>query len=497
MIHFINENINLISALGVFCTAISLIIVIVKIKKKKEKKSPKNHSAITNNIVASGENTINNINIDQSKKKEYHIHEIKEVDAFYSDIITNLSHSSDHNKIELSKALDDKNEIRATELLTIIIQEANAKQAIHENIITEHSNYLIQYQDTISLTYMDIATIASMLKLDIAEDYFKKALDLHENNHLVLHAYSLHFNVKGEYHKAIELAHKLLTSNELSKKDLQYTYGNLGIFYKNISDWHNAELYQKKSLSIAIELGDKIGQIKANNNIAVLLNNKENYNEAFNILLKMLSCLDTEIDKEDDIKEKNGLRTLKSNLLTNIVISLRRLAVHSKTESVKMDKLNKALRYINEAIEISEMLEDDVNIITNLGNASNVYRQMNQFEKCEKFLEKALDKSVKYKNRKLIALCKYNLAVLYTEMGKLDLADNLCKEALTLKSTLSDRIIADIYFTLAIIANKKNSNDFENYYTHALSLYEKLNLDKSISNIKKLKYHRQDCRNEK
>ncbi len=69
MIHFINENINLISALGVFCTAISLIIVIVKIKKKKEKKSPKNHSAITNNIVASGENTINNINIDQSKKK--------------------------------------------------------------------------------------------------------------------------------------------------------------------------------------------------------------------------------------------------------------------------------------------------------------------------------------------------------------------------------------------------------------------------------------------
>ncbi|HCQ2868384.1 TPA: tetratricopeptide repeat protein, partial [Escherichia coli] len=55
-----------------------------------------------------------------------------------------------------------------------------------------------------SLTYMDIATIASMLNLDIAEDFFNRALDLNENNHLVLYAYSLHFNFKGEYHKAIE-----------------------------------------------------------------------------------------------------------------------------------------------------------------------------------------------------------------------------------------------------------------------------------------------------
>ncbi|HCQ2868356.1 TPA: tetratricopeptide repeat protein, partial [Escherichia coli] len=202
--------------------------------------------------------------------------------------------------------------------------------------------------------------------------------------------------------------------------------------YKNISDWHKSELYQTKSLNIAIDLGDTIGQIKANNNIAVLLNNKENYTKAFDILSEMLPCLDIEIDKEDDTKEKNDLRILKSDLLTNIGISLKRIAEYSKTDSVKMDNLDKALRYINEAIDISEMLENDVKIITNYGNASNVYKQMNQFEKCEKLLEKALERSIKSKNSKFIALCKYNLAVLYSDIGKLDLAEKLCNEALSL-----------------------------------------------------------------
>ncbi|WP_318364277.1 tetratricopeptide repeat protein [Enterobacter sp.] len=338
-----------------------------------------------------------------------------------------------------------------------------------------------------SLTYMDIATIASMLNLDIAEDFFNRALDLNENNHLVLYAYSLHFNFKGEYYKAIEIAHKLLTKTELSRKDLQYTYGNLGIFYKNISDWHKSELYQTKSLNIAIDLGDTIGQIKANNNIAVLLNNKENYTKAFDILSEMLPCLDIEIDKEDDTKEKNDLRILKSDLLTNIVISLKRIAEYSKTDSVKMDNLDKALRYINEAIDISEMLENDVKIITNYGNASNVYKQMNQFEKCEKLLEKALERSIKSKNSKFIALCKYNLAVLYSDIGKLDLAEKLCNEALSLKSTLNDRLISDIYYTLAVIAKEQNSDNFESYCILAHSLYKKLNLDKSISKINTLK----------
>ncbi|WP_243746750.1 tetratricopeptide repeat protein [Yersinia pseudotuberculosis] len=503
MIEFINKNINIISSLGVIIAAVSFIYPIIKNKKKRDNEGnlPIDYE---NRINIHGNNNLNNSNIsqnnntyiDKSQKKIentfYNILDLKSVvksiEDYYVIALRQLSSSNNSEEIALSNAIKNGDMHKAKNILNELIKDLEDKVIKHDHIKNSHESYISNYKKMMAEDNLKIATIASLLKLDIAGKYFDEAMNLSDGNPSVPYAYSLYLNFNGEYEKAISLCHEMIKMFSLSDGDKQVIYGNLGVFYKNISDWENAELYQKKSLSIAESRNDIRGQITIKNNIAVLLNNKEKYTEAYNILLETLPRIDDEINIEVDSDIKNSLRILKSDILTNIVISLKRKSAYNIDIESRNGNLKKALNYINEAIDISEMINEPVKIITNYGNASNIYKELMQFEKCEKFINLALNKSIEIKNKKLIALSKYNLSLLYIEIDKLPEAKEICLSLIENKENIHGRLLPDIYHTLAYIDYlSKMFNSSLKYCDLASNSYKELQLDKALSVVEELK----------
>lgn len=134
------------------------------------------------------------------------------------------------------------------------------------------------------------------------------------------------------------------------------------------------------------------------------------------------------------------------------------------------------------------MINEPVKIITNYGNASNIYKELMQFEKCEKFINLALNKSIEIKNKKLIALSKYNLSLLYIEIDKLPEAKEICLSLIENKENIHGRLLPDIYHTLAYIDYlSKMFNSSLKYCDLASNSYKELQLDKALSVVEELK----------
>lgn len=413
---------------------------------------------------------------------------MKSIDECYTYELKNLSSSNNEKEVYLSAAIEKKDFDTAKNILKEIVQELENKAGKHETIINSHNSYILNYQKEMSNAYLKIATIASLLNLEVAEKYFKEAMTLCNNDPSVPYAFTLYLNANGEYRKAINLSHEIIKKFSLSRKNEQYIYGNLGVFYKNVSDWDNSSLYNNKSLLIAQERNDIPGQIISKNNIAVLLNNKEKNTEAYNLLTEILPLINNQINSEDNSENKNSLRILKSDILTNVVISLRRISEHSKNIEVQKSNLEKALVYIHEAIDIAEMINEPIKIITNYGNASNIYKQLEQLENCEKYIELALNKSLSIQNKKLIFLSRYNMSLLFIEKNKLSEAEDICVSLSQQEEIKHSRLLPDIYYTLAIIAYKKNDRSSSLKHCElARKLYQDLKLEKSLAIIEELR----------
>lgn len=413
---------------------------------------------------------------------------MKSIDECYTYELKNLSSSNNEKEVYLSAAIEKKDFDTAKNILKEIVQELENKAGKHESIINSHSSYILNYQKEMSNAYLKIATIASLLNLEVAEKYFKEAITLCNNDPSVSYAFTFYLNANGEYRKAINLSHEIIKKFALSRKNEQYIYGNLGVFYKNVSDWNNSGLYNNKSLLIAQERNDIPGQIISKNNIAVLLNNKEKNTEAYNLLTEILPLINNEISSEDNSENKNSLRILKSDILTNIVISLRRISEHSTNIEVQKSNLEKALVYIHEAIDIAEMINEPIKIITNYGNASNIYKQLEQLENCERYIELALNKSLSIQNKKLIFLSRYNMSLLFIEQNKLSEAEDICLSLAQQEEIKHTRLLPDTYYTLAIIAYKKNNRSSSLKYCElARKLYQDLKLEKSLAIIEELR----------
>lgn len=416
--------------------------------------------------------------------------EIKDIDQFYEHTLHELA-SSSNEKVRLAYlSIEKKDFDEAQNLLSSIISSNSENEASHSRIIEKHHNYLEKYNNEALQINIEIASIATILNLDIAKDYYKKAISLDKKSLSTINSYAIFLSKKGDTDRAINLLKELIKESTLSKEDEQKIYGNLGVFYKNISDWDNALKYQKKSLGAAIYREDTLGKLISSNNIAVIMNNREQYDDAYIKLKNEINIIDGVIRDEDDNNKKQALRLVKCDMLTNIVISLNHIFENCKNRNNRDEYIKESISYILASIELSETINNEIKILINYGNAANLYLIAKDFKKAKYYLDKTLLLSEKVNDKKFIALSQLNLADYYisTDSPDPDIALEYALSALNHKKYLTEKICAELFLVFAkIVKKKKNHTGFIECFNKSKIICEKLNLTRTIERLNELK----------
>jgi tetratricopeptide (TPR) repeat protein len=176
------------------------------------------------------------------------------------------------------------------------------------------------------------------------------------------------YRMVGEFKLALEHMKKAesLTSN---KGDLMYIYNQIGLTYLAMGYLDDALLYYSKSLSLARDLGNRIIQASALNNIATIYDKKGELDKA-------LGFYEESLRLQTDEREK-------ATTYHNIALTYG-----------KKGDYQKAVEYFQKAIEIGERYGDYHGASVGKLNLGNTYREMKDYEKAEKYLSEGLVKKV-------------------------------------------------------------------------------------------------------
>lgn len=338
------------------------------------------------------------------------------------------------------------------------------------DIYKEKDGYLNQYAYTnyyISQIYMDINQI------DKSMNCINKALEIYELidddsgcfSCLLFKAVFL-----AEQGKKLEVE-KLL--EEIS--NFEFEDGNLnGCKFINLSkinlqfnQYELAALNAKSAYEFFIEVNNTDGAVKSILNYSAALNNIDQEDLATEYLEKML--------KSDDLKMN---KIMKASIMNNLTSCYR-----------KNKQYEKAIELCRETIQISKDLNQPYKVAMNMSNLGNIYRDLEQWDKCETIYNEAIDFADKNGITREVGRGNELLASTYYLQGKLQDCIVYSEKAIKASKLANDDFrvaesyieMSKAYFDLELIIPYINS--IEEAVTH----YMKENFfDESLNYIFKL-----------
>jgi Exopolyphosphatase len=195
----------------------------------------------------------------------------------------------------------------------------------------------------------------------------------------------------GEFKLALEHMKRAesLTSN---KEDLMYIYNQIGLIYRRMGYLDDALFYYSRSLSLAIDLGNKSMQASALNNIAVIYDRKGELDKALGFYEESLRL---RIDEKENAATYNNIAVIYD----------------------KKGNYQKAAEYFQKAIETGERYGYYHGASIAKLNLGNTYRKMKDYEKAEKYLLEGLEGVKKVGDKYWEAVGYYVLGLLYKDKG--------------------------------------------------------------------------------
>lgn len=189
-----------------------------------------------------------------------------------------------------------------------------------------------------------------------------------------------------------------------------------------------------------------------------------------------------ELDKKDllDLQKeyKEKIKTLNKKQKASFLVEIG--LKHQKYGEIK-----EALSCINEAKEIIEKNASLGDVIKIKNMLSSLYRNINNFVVCEKYLKES---EVFYKKNKNTSIYKEvieNFCILYQEWNKLDIALEYCDKLYSLSKETNDKIYELISYQdyIFIYSKSKNSIKKEEYFEKAFSLTKEINNNSILANL--------------
>ncbi len=231
------------------------------------------------------------------------------------------------------------------------------------------------------------------------------------------------YGTVGEFKLALEHMKKTesLTSD---KETLMYIYGWIGLIYYRMGYLDDAFLYYSRSLSLAIDLGNKSMQATALSSIAGIYRNKGELDKA-------LDYYEESLRLETDEKEK-------ATIYNNIAIIYGNKGNYQK-----------AVEYLQKAIETSERYGDYHGASTQKLNLGEAYRRIKDYEKAEKYILEGLEGVKKVGDKYWEAVGYGYLGLLYRDKGDKKTAKDYLTRAYNLYKSIgaerdAKKVLSDI-----------------------------------------------------
>ena len=354
---------------------------------------------------------------------------------------TNIFAQPDNRtKIDSLERLVEKKNLSDKELLKIYYELSGfknyyptkaayyAKQGISLSEKTGDMKMLFNYNYSLSSIYYNLSEYDSSLVLS------KKVIELYPlaeketRDNVLGFTYNLTGNIytiRGRFEEALEnLFHALKIAEEIdNKRLLLYTYSSMAYTYVSMQNFDQAENYYVKMKNTCIEVGDKSNTTYALYQLSNIYIKKNEYNKA------LLSA-----------KEAHNLVRSIPDVSPNYLIQ----SFSNLSSAWRYFNTDKALEYINEALELTE--------------------------KHNIFLHKAFLLS--------------ELASLYYERGDAVAAEHTALQALELEELDIQSILYEIIIQANIkLGNKEKATEYFNLYRDWVSDYSNSLFQESLSEM--------------
>lgn len=378
-----------------------------------------------------------------------------------------------HNTIQDINSSDNDN---AKKVLTLIEQNKLEEAELEIDKINNEIHL------NISKDLIKVADLYTLVNPKKAEKSYKRASALTPNDARILNINALYLMNIGKTSQAVELFNKAIKYAK-DGKTKNKIIGNISILYKNTGQVDKAIKLLTQSIDDCNKNNYKIEKIKHINNLGSCFYNNENASKADKILLKALDeakLLDSELKSHDDKKE---LKSVKSNILTNLAITYRHLFLKTSDATY----LDKAIQRLETAIDIGELLDDKSILGRHFGNLANIYRLQGNHTESRKYIEKALSCFTEFGSLKDEMTSLMNLGLSYYDEA--DYKQAIHYYEICINKDVSEsfsRIHAMTSECLAYAYRELGDEDKERHFSRkAAKYYKKLNLNDFYCNITK------------
>lgn len=377
----------------------------------------------------------------------------------FEELFERLSQSDNSIKSEIISKINSNQLDEARELTAQLVEEITQKAS----------------QD-----FLDIANLYSILEPSKSERFYQKAIEENPESSEAINAYAVYLMNSGDLNKAEKLFNSSLTNIALPSIDREKIIGNLGVLYKNNGEFDKSIENLENAIVLSKSNKNKIGQVKHLNNLGSCYNNIEEYSKAELCLNESLALVSDLLEEEQDKALKKEMRRIKSNILTNIAIGLRYLWFKSPDR----EYLIKAEGVLNQAIDIAELLEEEVELSRHYGNISNIYRQLGERSKCMEYIQKSLTLSENNNDLRGEVCGLLNIGLAHFDDGDNAIAKEYFEKSLDKEANQYPKLKAHIFSNLALLHKADgNKSEARNYFDKAIELYKKLGLNDSLLEI--------------
>jgi tetratricopeptide (TPR) repeat protein len=301
--------------------------------------------------------------------------------------------------------------------------------------------------------------------------------------------------------EAVEIRNEIFNEFEtfVESNELEQNYQSLLLF--NLSYYYSEKIKESKTekelssnLEKAIEyIEEAIGiykELGLKADVATSLNNASNLYSDLAGLEETKEARKEKLDiAVDYIEEAIGIRRVL-DLKADVATSLNNasnlysdLAGLEETKEARKEKLDKAIKYIEEAIGIRRVLGLKANVATSLNNASNFYYDLAGLEETKEARKEKLDKAIKYIEEAIgiyrelglkanVATSLNNASSFYSDLAGLEETKEARKEKLDIAVEYIEEAIG-IRRVLGLKANVATSlNNASSFYYDLAGLEE-------------------------
>jgi tetratricopeptide (TPR) repeat protein len=255
----------------------------------------------------------------------------------------------------------------------------------------------------------------------------------------------------------------VLKSEKLNNKvQLTQAYIKLGWFYQFDGQYAKAQELYEKAISLSRQLNDKQNEALALRKLAVWHIDKNNYDQALDLLIKSAAI---------NLEHPGNFESIKN--LASDYFDIGLVFVNKNDYQAAKDFYGRSLK-IFEKLKLSNELSD---CYFNLGE---IYFFQKQYQKALDYYFKGLRLDQKHNNKVNLA-CGYNMiGELYLEIDDLGKAESYFKQSLGLSEQINSRLdLANVNYNLGLLYKKKgNKNLVKDYWRKAQEIYRSADLER-------------------